>query len=509
MSFTMVHGKFLIVDAQTVIENGAIVYSGDQILQVGNYDTLREQYSCSCEYGSDDVIVAPGFVNAHGHGRGLTDFQLGTKDDVLEAWKYRVYPGVNSYYDTMWRAMLMVESGITSTMHNHNLTNPGAFMDEFHTAIDAYKAVGLRVAFAPTLIDDHIVLYGDRDKFLRDAHPDTAAIVLSIEQKTRQFGLAQYLSAVEELMETRKNNFVEIIHAPLAPQWCTQESLEAIAGHAHDHNLRVHIHVLQTVLQREYARRYLPGSMIDYLADVGLLGERTTCGHAIWLTEKDICRLSETGTSVTTHSSCNLRIQSGLSPVRALLNAGIRVGLGMDDKTLNDQKDFFSEMRLTARLHRLGAYRMLDEPLSSSTCFRMATEWSAGIIGFTQSGTLHPGKNADIVLMNYIPMIYPYTYTEHSPMDILLYRGAPQHIQSVIVGGRLIYKDGEHLNVDKEEIAAHLTESLSPDYAARFKEENRKFERLKQSLSDFYQKNGWYDDLENTMHPYYPIHNRV
>jgi 5-methylthioadenosine/S-adenosylhomocysteine deaminase len=505
---TMVYGKHLIIDAKTAIADGAVVYIDDRIQAVGTYEDMRKEYNPARALGSSDMLVAPGFINAHGHGRGLTDFQLGSTDDVLEAWKYRTYPGLDMYYDTLLRSLQMLESGITTTMHNHNLQNPHNHLEEFNTIIDAYENAGIRAAFAPTLIDDNIVLYGDRDVFMANVPTDIQNTVLAIEKRTKAFDLTSYLQAMDDLIKTRRTDSTTIIHGPLAPQWCRTESLQAIRDHAHTHDLRVHIHILQTVLQKEFSRRYRTGTLVDDLADIGLLGPNTTCGHAIWLSEEDILTLAATQTSVTTHSSCNLRIQSGLSPVRSLLEAGIKIGIGMDDKTIDDRKDFFAEMRLTARLHRLGAYEMLNEPLSTADCYRMATVWGAELLGFPACGTLTPGSKADIILMDYAGMTSPYTYPDHSPQDVLLYRGNPGQVHTVIVNGKIMMQNRIHAHIDREEVEKKLIESLSTYYPENFRTANKKYPQLKQALADFYRTHGWYEEENTGKRPYYFIHNK-
>jgi len=390
-------------------------------------------------------------------------------------------------------------------MHNHNMINPQNHREEFHRAIDAYEHTGIRVGFAPTLIDANVVLYGDRDEFMKSVSPQVHGLVEKIESKARAFNLQAYLDSMDDLLMTRANHSVHVLHGPLAPQWVKAESLREIRKHADANDLPIHIHLLQTVLQKEYSKRYHQGTLVDYLASLEILGQRTTCGHAIWLTQSDILTLADTGTSVTTHSSCNLRIQSGLSPVRALHEAGVRIGIGMDDKTFNDQKDFFEEMRLVFRLHRLGSYEMLKEPLPASECFRMATEWGAEMLGFPDSVKLLPGYKADIILIDYPALTYPYTYPDHSPIDMIVYRGKPDHVHTVIVAGQVLVDNHQNLKTNKEEIAAKLVEALPKDYPEQYRRENQQFKELKSSLSRFYTDHDWYSK-EDPGIPYYRIH---
>ena len=100
MSSTLVYGKYLVADADTVITSGALYVEGNTIVDIGTYAELTRKYSAGKILGSAETLIIPGLVNAHSHGKGLTDFQRGQVDDTLETWKWRSFPPIDPYLDT-------------------------------------------------------------------------------------------------------------------------------------------------------------------------------------------------------------------------------------------------------------------------------------------------------------------------------------------------------------------------------------------------------------------------
>ena len=98
----MIYGKHVVVDADTVIPSGAVYIEDDTIIRVGPYDEIVPGGADCEKIGSFDHLVIPGLVNAHSHGKGITDFQRGQVDDTLETWKFRNYPPIDPYWDTEW-----------------------------------------------------------------------------------------------------------------------------------------------------------------------------------------------------------------------------------------------------------------------------------------------------------------------------------------------------------------------------------------------------------------------
>jgi len=504
----IIYGKYLVADAETVIPSGALFVEDDRIGDLGTYAEITRKYAAEEVIGSSDYLIIPGFVNAHSHGKGITDFQRGAIDNTLETWKFRRYPHIDRYYDTLWTTIRLLESGVTTTMHNHDLVNPDEYHEEFSTTITAYKESGLRLAFAPTLINQNIFIYGDNEEFIRTSPRPVQKLCENILCQIERFGEKEYFQALKELRGSFQSQRVQIMHGPLSPQWVTDEALQRIKQHAEEERMRIHIHTLQTQLQKLYGLKKYGKSLLEHLCGLAFLGENVTCGHCVWLSEKDIRLLSETGTSVTHHPSCNLRVRNGIAPVSALLEKGVVVGIGMDDKELGDDKDFIEEMRLVSKLHRLSSHRLDSKHLLPADCFRMATQYGAEVIGFSSLvGTLKKGKQADIVLLDLRRMSEPFLYSEHNVIDLLVYRGRAIDVDTVLVGGDVLLKHRKLTKVDKHEVVKKLQESIPARYAENFSEENKAYADLRKRVAGYFDP--WYEEIEGIEKaPYYFMNNR-
>jgi 5-methylthioadenosine/S-adenosylhomocysteine deaminase len=508
MSTMLIYGKYLVTDAETVIPSGALFVEDDKIVDVGTYQQISREHKAQTTLGSADTLIIPGLVNAHGHGKGITDFQRGQIDDTLETWKFRAFPGIDSYCDTLWTALRLLESGVTTTMHNHGLVNPEAYEEEFSGLIRAYAEAGVRVALAPTLNTENAFVYGDNRAFIDSLSPELQDLCRRMLKNMARFGEKEYFDAVEKLHREHTSEQAHILHGPLAPQWVRDEALTEIKKHALQRGMQIHIHTQQTQLQYHYGLKRYGKSLIAHLEDLGFLGPEVTCGHCVWLSREDIDILARTGASVTHHPACNLRVRNGISPVFELLRQGVRVALGMDEKEFADDKDYIAEMRLAAKLHRLPSHRLDSGHLLSTAVFKMGTESGAAVLGFGESaGKLEKGRQADMVLLDLGRICEPFMYAGHHPLDMLLYRGQARDVRTVLVGGEVLVKDGKLTRIDREEVIRKLRESIPADYTKQFTQGGSLFPLLRSAVAAHYEQS--YKEIDEwEKNPYYFLNNR-
>jgi cytosine/adenosine deaminase-related metal-dependent hydrolase len=293
---------------------------------------------------------------------------------------------------------------------------------------------------------------------------------------------------------------------PLAPQWCTKDLLIEVRREADRLDVPIHIHALETILQKLYGLTFLDRSLITYLNDMGMLGPGLVIGHCIWVTEEDIRLLAETGTGVVHNLSSNLRLRSGIAPISNMLNHGVRVGLGLDGNGINDNDDMIQEMKLCFLLHRLSSLDLESRYLGARQVFQMATESNASLLGYGKElGRLEPGRLADLVLLDYKEMCYPYTDVSHDPIDTLLYRGLARHIHTVMVNGRIVIQEGRPLNLDEEAINVRLAEAASRQKTDEELDLARKFEELRLHVVRYYRP--WLGKVE--LNPYFQVNSCV
>ena len=504
----LIKGRYIIPAYDKIpIENGCVVIDGKKIIEVGRYDDLKERFQGVEEIGDDSQLIMPGLVNAHHHGRGLSDFQRGGKDNTLETWLWstRTYTTISTYDDIQFSAIRLIESGVTTTMHNHILKDPIHYEEEFSDAINAYIDVGMRVNFCPSIRNQNPFVYGEQEEFLKIL-PEEVRKVLLPPPDSRAFSEDQYFKMVSDLKGQISSDGVRISLGPLAPQWCTDGLLKRIKKEADRKGLEIHMHVLQTILQKIYGLRTYGKSLIEHMKDIGILGKNLAIGHCVYPTLKDIHSLAESGTSVTHHPSCNLRERNGISPIYEMIQKGVRVGIGLDGKGINDDDDFIQEMKICYLLHRLSSIELDSPYLTSRDIFKMATTNGAEILGFgDRIGRIEQGRVADIVLIDLDRIFDPYISPHQDLFDILMYRAKGSDVNTVIINGEIVMQDRKILKVSKKDLSQRIRKESSREWTPKEKAFREAVHQFRRYLCDYYKD--WYKEI--ALDPYYIFNSKI
>ena len=445
-----------------IVDGGGVAVDDGVIMEVGPFDDLRRRYPSAEVIGSDNQVVIPGLINSH-HHVGLTPFQLGVLDAPLESWIIARWAirDVDPYLDTLWCAIQMIESGITTVQHNHMAARlpPGVELyDAASEIVNAYEDSGMRVAFSLSTRDQNHLVYEDDDRFLSTLPAELAGRARG-QISARPVELEEYLAACGELHARRTGPRTNIFISPHNVHWCSDEMLTALSDFARRHETGLHIHLQETIYQRMYGTRHWNGTPLSHLADLGVLGPEVSCAHGVWLSESDIDVLEETGTAICTNPSSNLRLKSGVAPINRLLESGVTVALGIDEAGVNDDNDILQEMRMAQKVHREPG---VNTPYPTShDVLHLATANGAKVTYFDDVGTIEPGKRADLVLVNLDRIEDPYLHPDTDVVDALVYRGKGLDVGTVIVDGEILLRDGEFLRVSKSEVRDRLQDSLA------------------------------------------------
>lgn len=467
MASSLIHGRYVICKVTDhsdveMIEDGAVFQREGTIVEVGPYPALAAKYQPDDVIGSAEHVVLPGFVNSH-HHVGLTPFQLGSPDYPLELWfaSRMAARDVDPYLDTLYSAFEMIESGITTVQHLHGLRiGPASrVLVVAEQVLKAYQDIGMRVSYSFALRDQNRLVYEADEDFVKRLPPHIAP-ELAAWLRTQAIPIEAHLSMFTDLWERWNTEArMRIQLAPANLHWCSDEALKALHEHAVKYGVGMHMHLLETPYQKEYAQRRTGKTAMRFLYDLGFLGPHLTLGHGVWLTEDDIDLAVETGTMVCHNASSNLRLRSGVAPLNHLAARGVRVALGLDEAGINDDRDMLQEMRLVLRLHRVPG--MDDGVPTSPQVFQMATENGALTTGFAdQIGTLEPGKAADVVVMNWRHIAYPFLHPDTAVIDAVLHRGKSSGVETVLVAGEPVLRDGAFTRVNKADVLDALAASL-------------------------------------------------
>ena len=478
------------------VTNAAVAIKDGRIEKTGDYSEIRKAYPQAQEIGGDEHLLIPGLVNGHSHGRGLTDFQRGALDNTLESWLLdtRKYIPIEAYDDCSLSAVRLLKSGVTTTMHNHILKDMVQYDAEFDQAIEAYRNSGMRVQFNPGVRNANPFIYGDNAAFL-DTLPPQMKEALTRPMPQGALNGENFVQVTRDLHKRANGPKCIIGFGPLAPQWSTDALLMDVRRAADDLGVPIHVHAVQSIYQKLYGLKHLNKTLVAHMNDIGFLGKGLVIGHCVWPTKQDIELMAKTQTAVTHHPSCNLRVRNGISPAWHMLQAGVLVGLGLDGKSINDDDDFIQEMKVCFLLHRLPSLELESAHMTPREVFKMATSNSAELLGFGKKiGRLEPGYRADMVLLDYSKMCWPYVHPDHDPISVLMYRGTGRHVDTVLVDGKVVVDKGEVKTVDVEEIGERLARTASRPRNDAEINLAAAMDEMKKHVMKYYQ--GWPNQVE-------------
>jgi cytosine/adenosine deaminase-related metal-dependent hydrolase len=444
------------------ITDGAVLQEDGTIVEVGTYQDLNRKHPKVPVVGSGNEVMLPGFVNGH-HHIGLTPVQLGSPDMPLELWFVTrlVMRNVNLYLDTLYSAFEMIASGVTTVQHLHGRI-PGK-LDQVDRgcdeAIRAYQDVGMRVSYSYAVRDQNRLVYQRDEDFVASLPAELRGPVQRWFDRF-QLSLNDDIALFEGLYGRHQDKRrVKIQLAPANLHWCSDEAMTRLADTSQKYHVPLHMHLLETAYQKEYARRRGGGTAVEYIDRFGLLGPRMTLGHGVWVNEPDIRRLADSGTSVCHNCSSNFRLRSGVAALNELEANGINTAIGIDEAGINDDRDMLQEMRMVLRAHR--APGMDDQVPTPAQVFRMATSGGAKTTAFGDTiGALQVGRAADMVLIDWRELSYPYLDAETPLLDAVLQRAKTSGVRSVICDGEVIYHDGKFTKVDRDGALRALHEDL-------------------------------------------------
>ena len=496
MASSLIRAKHVITSAgtdevsSTVISDGAIFQRDGVIEEVGPYSELKSRHVADEEIGGQNYIAFPGLVNAHNHGRSTTGFQICGCDGSLETWILSGWGRrpFDWYLVTLYGAMQMIESGTTTVMYNHTQTLVSGLQDEVDSVLRAFNDAGMRTAFSMYFRGQNRVVYADDDTFIAGLPSDLASSLRTYLARGNM-PADDYFAIFENTYQkygTDPASKVRVLLSPANVQWASDDFLQRTKEYAVRYNTGIHMHLVETLYQKEYGLRTWGKTPVAHLNDLEFLGPELSFAHSIWVTEEDIALLGQNNCTVSHNPSSNLRLKNGVAPVNSMLAGGVNVAIGTDSTGINDDEDMLQEMRLVAKLHREPGIE--GRAINSHQVLRMATLNAAAPTFFhNQIGALEKGRRADIVLMDMASIQEPYLDPDIHIIDALLYRGKARHVDTVIINGEVVLRDGKFVKISKEDVVKELRERYSRPMEQSVVETRSMVQRLIPYVEQFYQ----------------------
>ena len=423
-------------DAGTEIPGGSILIEDGVIAWVGSG---RPAAADGVErVNGRGTTALPGLINTH-HHLYQTLTRVRALDQGLFGWLKTLYPvwaGIDAeWVHTAARVGLaeLALSGCSTTTDHHYVFPKGHSGIGLLTAeIEAAREIGLR--FHPCrgsmdLGESHGGLPPD------SVVQDLDAILVETEEAIRRYH------------DPAPGSMLRVAVAPCSPFSVTERLMRESAALARRHGVRLHTHIAETLDEEVYCQKTYGRRPIDLLADLGWLGSDVWLAHCVHPHDHGIRQIARSATGVAWCPTSNLRLGSGIAPVRALLDAGAHVGLGVDGSASNDGGDLLAEARMGMLVARTGG----AQTMSAREALRVATRGGAACLGREDIGSLEVGKRADVALFGVDGLAFA---GAEADLAAAVVHCSPQRVRHLVVEGRPVVRDGRMVRADQESIAA-------------------------------------------------------
>ncbi|MGC8634512.1 MAG: 8-oxoguanine deaminase [Candidatus Limnocylindrales bacterium] len=440
MSQLLVRGCESVVtldDRGTELPGGSILIEDGTIRWVGSGLPPASLAADARTLDGRGCVAIPGLVNTH-HHLYQTLTRVRAQQHGLFGWLTELYPiwaGVDAEWVHAGAAVGLAELALSgcSTSTDHHYVFPAGSGDLLAAEIATAAEIGLR--FHPTR--------GSMDLGASQGGLPPDRVVQDVDAV-----LDETERAVGRWHDPSPGSMLRIAIAPCSPFSASERLMRESVDLARRLGVRLHTHIAETVDEEAFCRERFGCRPIELLDRLGFLGPDVWLAHAVHLSDGDIARLASSGSAVAHCPASNLRLGSGVAPVRELLDAGVPVGIGVDGSASNDAGHLLGEVRqaLLAARGRGGPGAM-----SAREALRLGTRGGAACLGRDDIGTLEPGKRADLALFDVTGLAS--AGTEADPVAGLVLAW-PQRVRHLLVEGRFVVRDGALANADEAALAA-------------------------------------------------------
>lgn len=418
MSILFKNAKIIATENENfkVLENAYLGVIDDKISYIGN-DKPKERYDE--EVDMYDHMLLPGLVNSHTH-TAMTLLRGIGSDLILDDWLHTMWPiedkmRKEDLYSGMEMAILeMISSGTTS------------FSDMYMMPYYTCKAVeesGIKADLTRVMMGG-----SDSDDYL--SYPNRIEALDFYKNYNGAFDDRLHVDWSVHAEYTICDNIIR--------RW--GEEIQTLGG-------RVHIHLSESEKEVKECIEKRGISPVEWFNNLGYFNIPCYAAHCVHLSEKDISILKEKKVTPVHNPSSNLKLGNGFSPVPKMLKDGINVALGTDGSASNNNLNMFEEMHLCSIIHN----GYLEDPtiMKPSEVLKMATINGARSQGRADTGSLEVGEKADIIALN---LDKPHLTPDHDSLALVVYSAQASDVTLNMVDGKILYKDGEFLTLDREKV---------------------------------------------------------
>ncbi len=400
----LVKNARLIVTPNKVLENKSIYVEDGRIIEFSKQEA-------DIVIDARNKAVLPGLINAHTHI--AMNFLRGIAEDKpLKAWlEQDIWPRekkINAelvYYSSLLGIAEALLSGTTG------------FVDMYFFEEEVAKAaekLGARTWLGYGMID----LFDEEKR----------------EEEIKK--MENFVNFVEKM----KNPLIKPIVTPHAPYTCSSELLTYAHEFAKEKGLIFHIHVNETEQEVKQALKSFGKAPVSYLSELGVVDEFFLGAHGVWLSREEVRILAEARASIVHNPTSNLKLGSGIAPVRDYIEHGLNIALGTDGEASNNDLDLFEEIRLMVLLQKLR-----DVTFPSIEALKAATVNGARALHF-EGGVIEENAPADLVIIDLTKIHFQPIYNKYQLVNNIIFNAKGSDVTHVIVNGLLRVVKGKLVN---------------------------------------------------------------
>jgi cytosine/adenosine deaminase-related metal-dependent hydrolase len=445
----------VVCDVDVLVAPGDLREGVDLVIASGVVQAIDPAPSPARELAAEvmdgrGLLAVPGLVNAHTHSpenpmRGLGDGL------PLEPWlatlmaESGLFTEEDHYWCSLASAAETLLSGATSVI-DHLVMTPISSAS-FDGAMRAYRDSGIRGGVSPLLSDDDATVL-----LAADLGIDVSGLRMMMPQQVPTMPTSEFLAITEDAIgrwHGAEDGRLHLLAGASGVQWASEELLGGMARLAERTGTTMQLHCVETRIQAASCHTRDGRSAVQTLDALGVLNERVSLAHCVWIEEDDIGLIAQRGATVAHNPAANQRLRSGRAPISALLEAGAHVGVGTDGSASGDDQNAWIAMRLATLIHRDP-----DEPwVSAVDALTMATTGGAHALGVPGLGALNPGAPADVALLDRRGTGLAGARELEAA---LVWSETGEGVRHVVVAGEVVVRDGRPTRFDLDEVRAQI-----------------------------------------------------
>ena len=446
MSTLLVKNATILVtmdDHQREIASGGLFIRDGFIEQVGTTAELPTTADEVLDLSGH--ILLPGLVNTHHHFyQTLTRVVPPAQDANLFTWLKTLYPiwaGLSPediFISTQTALAELAFSGCTTASDHLYLYPNGSKLDD---EINAAKEIGMRLHASRGSMS-----LSEKDGGLPpDSVVDTEEVILADSQRL-----------IERYHDPKPGSMTQIVLAPCSPFSVTSDLMKQSAILAREYGVQLHTHLAETEDEEQFCIDMFGHRPVGYMEEVGWIGEDVWFAHSVYVNKEEIALFAESGCGVAHCPSSNMRLASGIAPIKELVEAGVKVSIAVDGSASNDGSHLLNEVRQAMLLARvkegITGYSLSSENrklMTARDALYLATRGGANVLGRSDIGSLEVGKVADFFAIKLNTL--DYAGALHDPVAATVFT-QPVKANYTVVNGKFVIKEGQLVNIDEAEL---------------------------------------------------------